>query len=588
MRVTETQIFTLLANNLQRTHDRLVKLQQQLSTGKRVTRPADDPGAFSAILVDKSTLAQIEQRVRNIQLSTTRLNLTDKAFSSANSVLVRAQELAVRLRSDTNGAPERMAGAREVRQLLHELQQIANADLYGDAIFAGTGTHGRASGVEIAEPVTLSNGVNDTLQVIVDGVSSGMIDLTSGIELFTGSELATRLQSRINADAALVATGKRVTVTFEAGRLVIASNGYGEGSSVRVVAGSALSAVGFNGGSTTRGAVPFATTATTRAAGSNTGQGLLGQGRVTDPSLVTFEQYVLRFRSATAFDVYSVSAPVNVTPNASNTGGAGATDAGVVDATRVTLDSYEIQFTAPNLFNIVNTTSGTTVSTGNPYVSGAAIDFDGLRVVLSDSPQGSPKTGDRFAVALNARLVLSNQAYTSGGEISFDGLRLSIADGLSGPAAGDRYSIVTGVQYQGNDGIQQIEVGAGQLLKSNLPGSQAFSGPTVDLFAAITRLHGALNGNYRGGISQALGEIDEGLRQIASAQGEAGALANRLEMTTHRLEETKGFVLEALSQREDVDLVKAISDLTLQQFALEAAGRTVTTMLDSTLLKFLR
>ncbi|GIW55308.1 MAG: hypothetical protein KatS3mg082_1712 [Nitrospiraceae bacterium] len=588
MRVTETQIFSLLTNNLQRAQARLLKIQEQISAGKRVTRPADDPSAFNAIVFDKTTLAQLEQRLRNIQFATTRLDLADKAFGGVTNVLARAQELAVRLRSDTNGIPERTAGALEVRQLLYEVQQIANTELRGEPIFAGTGAHGRATGVEIAEPVTLSDGLNDTLQVTVDGVASGVIDLTAGTEALTGSELAARLQGRINADAALVAAGKSVTVRFEAGRLVIASNGYGETSTVRVVAGSGLGALGFNGGSITTGAVPFALTATTRPAGSNTGQALIAQGRVADPSRVTFDNYVMRFRTATAFDVYSVTAPVVVAPDGANTGGAGVTDAGVVDPTAVTLDAYEIRFTSADRFDIVNTTTGTTVSTANTYRSGDAIDFDGLRVVLSDGLQGGPRAGDRFAVTLNARAVLTNQTYTSGGDVSFEGLRVAIADGASGPAAGDRFSVVTGVQYQGDDGIQQIEIGSGQTLQSNVPGNQAFSGPTVDLFDAIGRLYGALNGNSRGGISQALAEIEKALTQIASVQGEVGALANRLETTASRLDETKGFITQALSQNQDVDLVKAISDLTLQQYALEAAGRTLTTIFDSTLLKFLR
>jgi flagellar hook-associated protein 3 FlgL len=58
--------------------------------------------------------------------------------------------------------------------------------------------------------------------------------------------------------------------------------------------------------------------------------------------------------------------------------------------------------------------------------------------------------------------------------------------------------------------------------------------------------------------------------------------------TAGKLEEAKGFVLQTLSQTEDVDLAKAISDLTLQQFAIEAAGRTLTRVFESSLLNYLR
>jgi flagellar hook-associated protein 3 FlgL len=43
-----------------------------------------------------------------------------------------------------------------------------------------------------------------------------------------------------------------------------------------------------------------------------------------------------------------------------------------------------------------------------------------------------------------------------------------------------------------------------------------------------------------------------------------------------------------LSQTEDVDLAKAISDLTLQQYAIEAASRTLTRVFENSLMNYLR
>ena len=154
-------------------------------------------------------------------------------LSQASETLSRVQELAVQFRNDTNGAADRTAGAKEVRQLFAQLQQSANTELNGQPIFTGTSTHGRATGLAITTPMTLTNGSNDTLIVTVDGTASGTIDLTSGTESLTGTQLAARVQSRINADTALVNAGKSVTVTFD-DRLVIASGPNGTQSSVRV------------------------------------------------------------------------------------------------------------------------------------------------------------------------------------------------------------------------------------------------------------------------------------------------------------------------------------------------------------------
>ncbi len=148
----------------------------------------------------------------------------------------------------------------------------------------------------------------------------------------------------------------------------------------------------------------------------------------------------------------------------------------------------------------VTETVGASASTLNndagyaAYLSGANIDFDGLRVVLQDGT-GSPRNGDVFGVAQARSVVLSNQTYVSGGAIEAEGLRFSLRTGSAGPVSGDLFSIQTGIQYQGDDGLQTIEVGDGQTVKTNQPGNQTFSGPAIDLFASVKNLTAALIGN---------------------------------------------------------------------------------------------
>ena len=588
MRVTELQTFGVLSNQLARARGRGLELQQRVSTGKLVRQPSDDPSAFNHIALDKASLAAIEQRLRNITFGQTRLDLSDKILSNVTNSLSRAQELAVRFRSDTNGLAERAIGANEVRQLFGQMQQLANTDLNGQPIFTGTSTHGRTTGLAISVPVSLTSGANDTLTVTVDGITSGTVDLTAGTESLTGAELAARIQSRINADTALTNAGKTVTVTFTADHLVIASDLAGIDSTVAVTGGLARTALGFAGGSATTGERPFALTATIHPAAGNTGGALAGQARVVDDNQATLDDYVIRFTSATAYDVLNVTVPLTTTRALSNIGGAAVSNAAVVDAAQLTLHDYQIQFTSPTQYSVLDTTAGTTLSTGNTYVPGGPIHFEGLRVTLSNGQQGGPQAGDAFSISLTPRPVLTNQPYSSGTEIGFDGIRLSLADGSGGPAAGDLFRIVSGSQYQGDSGVHAIEVGTGQTVPTNVSGDRAFTSGTIDIFATMKHLVGALRGNDRQGISDALGSLNQSLSQIGAVQGEVGAVSNRMTNTTGQLEEAKGFFIESLSRTEDVDLAKAISDLTLQQYAIEAASRTLTKVFENSLLNYLR
>ena len=585
MRVTEQQTFGVLANNLERSRTRSLELQQQVATGKRIQQPSDDPSAFNHIALDKSSLAAIEQRLRNISFGQTRLDLSDNLLTSTSETLSRIQELAVQFKSDTNGLPERVIGSSEVRQLFSVVLQNSNAELNGQPVFTGTSTHGRTTGLAITVPVTLTNGTNDTLVVAVDGVTSGTIDLTSATGNFTGAQLADRVQTQINADAALVAGGKHVAVTFDTDHLVIASDTHGPSSTVSVTGGTAL---GLSGGSRTTGASPFAITATTSPGSSNTGGAIASQGSVFDDNQVTLDDYVIRFSSATRYDVLDVTGPVGVTRNSSNTGGAAAADAGIIGPANLTLNNYAIQFTSSTQYNIVNTTISATVSSGNTYVSGNAIEFDGLRVVLSNGQRGGPQNGDSFAVGLTPRTVLSNQTYSTGSEISFEGIRLQLATGAAAPAAGDRFAVVTGLQYQGDNGVHHVEVANNQTVQTNIAGNRIFAGPNVDLFASIKTLVTSLRSNYRGGINDTIGNLTAGLNQTGAVIGEVGALSNRLSASGDRLQDSKTFFSKTLSETEDVDLAKAISDLTLQQYAIEAASRTLNQIFGNSLLKYLR
>ena len=588
MRVTEQQTFSLLANSLERSRARALQIQQQVCTGKQIQQPSDDPSAFNHIVLDKTSLAAIEQRLRNISFGQTRLDLSDNLLTSTSDTLSRIQELAVQFKSDTNGLPERVIGSSEVRQLYSVILQNANAELNGQPVFTGTSTHGRTTGLAITTPVTLTNGTNDTLVLSVDGVTSGTIDLTAATGSFTGAQLATRVQTQINADAALTAGGKHVTVTFDTDHLVIASDAHGPSSTVSMTGGTALTSLGLAGGSRTTGGSPFAMTASTSPGATNTGGAIVSQGSVFDENQMTLDDYVIRFSSATSFDVLDVTGPVGVTRNSANTGNAYASDAGIINPANLTLNTYAIQFTSSTQYNVVNTTTSITVSSGNTYVSGNPIEFDGLRVVLSNGQQGGPQTGDSFAVSLAPRTVLANQTYSTGSEISFEGIRLQLFTGTTAPAAGDRFAVVTGLQYQGDNGIHHVEVGNNQTVQTNVAGNRIFVGPNVDLFASIKTLVTSLRSNYRGGMNDTIGNLTAGLNQTGSVIGEVGALVNRLTTSGDRLQDAKTFFSKTLSETEDVDLAKAISDLTLQQYAIEAASRTLNQVFSNSLLNYLK
>jgi flagellar hook-associated protein 2 len=88
-----------------------------------------------------------------------------------------------------------------------------------------------------AAGLVISAGVNDSLSLAIDGQTAN-ITLTAGTYASADS-LVAELQSRLNGDATLKASGILATVSQSGGVLAVTSGGYGSGSSAGSAAGSA-------------------------------------------------------------------------------------------------------------------------------------------------------------------------------------------------------------------------------------------------------------------------------------------------------------------------------------------------------------
>ncbi|MBI3608258.1 MAG: flagellar hook-associated protein FlgL [Nitrospirae bacterium] len=248
MRVSERMIFESLVGHMQRQSASLLSLQDQVASGKAVNKPSDDPIKQSQILNYDTTLATADQYLRNIGDAQSWVSVSESVLASVQNQLVRAHELALQLVNGTNTPEDRANGAKEVREIFDHLVAEANTVHDGRYIFAGYETstrpfvdQGRYIGTAITVPVTIGAG-NNGLTIAVDGVST-TVTLTNGAYA-TGAALATMVQSVVNADAALQAAGRSVTVTFDTDHLVITSDATGGTSAVSPTAGSSLGSLG--------------------------------------------------------------------------------------------------------------------------------------------------------------------------------------------------------------------------------------------------------------------------------------------------------------------------------------------------------
>jgi flagellar hook-associated protein 3 FlgL len=133
--LTETTI-----RHLQTSQARLEDYSNQLTSGRRLHKPSDDPIAVVAAMSHRTTLEQVDQHLKNIDEALAWVEVTDSALDGAGQGLGRAYELAVNAASDTLSPSDRLAIKAEIDSLTEHTLQVANARFGDQYIFSGART----------------------------------------------------------------------------------------------------------------------------------------------------------------------------------------------------------------------------------------------------------------------------------------------------------------------------------------------------------------------------------------------------------------------------------------------------------------
>lgn len=140
MRVTSSMMGDNLINITKRNMEKMIKVQGDVSTGKRNRVPRENPVEVSHSIIYNRVLFELEQFERNIQDGRARLRTADSALASATDILQRIRELGVQGANGVYSKEDRALIATEIEQLLGELVTIANTKFKGKALFGGNDT----------------------------------------------------------------------------------------------------------------------------------------------------------------------------------------------------------------------------------------------------------------------------------------------------------------------------------------------------------------------------------------------------------------------------------------------------------------
>lgn len=195
MRISTSWAQQTAVNSILDQQSKLNKTQLQLSTGKKILTPSDDPEVAARIIDLNQSIKQTEQHQNNINTARQRLTFESTALQNASNILQRVSELGVQGLNATYSLSDRAAIAEEMDGLNQQLVSIANTkNTNGEYLFSGFKSATVPFSKETVNPGAYSYAGDTNTRFIQIGSTRQLADGDAGSAVFgipTGSLPAT-------------------------------------------------------------------------------------------------------------------------------------------------------------------------------------------------------------------------------------------------------------------------------------------------------------------------------------------------------------------------------------------------------------
>ncbi len=613
-RITNNMIQKQVTRNLQTNLKRLSQLQMQLSTTKQFSRPSDNPIDFAQALNLREILTGEQRYVRNIQRGTDLLNLNDTYLSSLNDVIQRARELALSGNTDSLDDDSRRALAAEAGELFSQVLELANSSSGSIYLYAGNKTDrapfevAGSGGDSYVRYVgdqgkrSFEVGRNITMPMLLDGVEAffgNTGELTGATRVGDSAgilnvELATAAPPATSGNFSINGVSIDVDVTVDtledlrdrinnAGADVIASiDDLGrlklkslrsidpvleDGTSnilqslgmYRQVSGSSIAAPGTIVPTTFLlglGIVPqgFRITVGEESADIDLTTAVLVSDvldRINNSGLPV-NAYIKSDGSGIAISATESTESVKI-EDISRIFGVGI-GAGIDEST--TLASLGVPM-PPGTIEITNGTVATQIDLSSATTVGDVLD------AINDSNAGVQ------AVINSAGTGIDVINYTSTNDLTIGDVGASFTSAFLGIQGSDQNDSAADFGVAGEGTINLVE--------------------SSNIFKALADLKTALETAGAGDkeFTLAIKELEDAFDLTTDNRSTIGARTNRLALASERFADSEVFLSQLISENEDIDLAKTVTDLTTQETVMEATLNSSSRLLLPTLLDYL-
>lgn len=644
MRVTNNMVTSQVVFNIQRSLQRFMDVQTSMSSGRRINTPSDDPVGTLRDLGYRTELSKISQFQKNVNQGQNWLLTYDGILSDVKNLLSDAKDVAITMSNDTYDVVHRRASANEVQAIFDRIIQLSDTRIGGRRMFSGFRT--KLHPFQVGANGVTYLGDSGRIEFEISSQTRQPVNLT-GAEVFLKPISVLGKDADLNAavtnQTLLADLNQGVGVDLVPGTFtIIDQNLIGVSATVDFTTAppvttvgeaitrinDALTAAGMNGtisallgddgnnlkiNTTANGQISTAT----KLSVLYDGQGVdlsRGMVRVTDGAGI--DVYVDLSTADTVGDVITLFNTKMTAEGLNNvTLGVNAAGTGFVvdDATGPPLgltieNASGDDFTARELgitgfvgaqlvgadldpeasFSIEETT-GTTAAdlgiAGDFTYSRGGSDLDPLLTLttnLADLRNGIGFDGDRFVMwqgESSHTVDFTDPALVTIQDL-LDDINNSILD-----VTAEINSSSQGIQIRNNDTYRSFtikEVNGGRVAKQmNLYGSS-------DMMGSLLVLADALRNDDQEGINRLLANFDDAMSLSLEVRASVGTSALRLESTASRLLSMELGFTKLLSEVEDADMTKVITDLASRENSYQAALMAAAKIIQPSLLNFLR
>jgi flagellar hook-associated protein 3 FlgL len=156
-RITNNMVSRSVLADLNDIATRQSTTRRQMSSGKAITRPSDDPYAAGRAMALRNELGGVKQHTRNVQEAQGWMTITDTALGHIGDMAARARELLTQGATDTLPQTSRDAIAAEIDQLIAGMKQEANATYDGRHVMSGSLTNVAPYDTKVLAPPAAPN-----------------------------------------------------------------------------------------------------------------------------------------------------------------------------------------------------------------------------------------------------------------------------------------------------------------------------------------------------------------------------------------------------------------------------------------------